>query len=94
MSGSQSTIGSWNDDRVGGWSHRKNLATTGRTVLNPPGHTVRVIVRASHRLPKAVLEHPNITVIEASILDLSDEQIAELVKGCNAVTSCLPRHEL
>jgi len=53
------------------------------------GHTVRVIVRASHRFPKAVLDHPNITVVEASILDLSDEQMAELVKGCDAVASCL-----
>ena len=62
------------------------------------GHTVRVIVRASHRFPKAVLDHPNITVVETSILDLSDEQMAELVKGCDAVVSCLghdhefPRH--
>ena len=55
------------------------------------GHTVRVIVRASHRFPKAVLDHPNITVVEASILDLSDEQMAELVKGCDAVVSCLGR---
>ena len=41
------------------------------------------------RFPKAVLEHLNVTVVEASILDLSDEQMAELVKGCDAVVSCL-----
>ena len=53
------------------------------------GHTVRVIVRSRDRLPDAVLEHPNITLIEASILDLSDEQMAEFVRGCDAVVSCL-----
>lgn len=53
------------------------------------GHSVRAIVRASDRLPTEVLEHPNITVIEASILDLSDEQMADIAKGCDAVLSCL-----
>ena len=53
------------------------------------GHTVRVIVRSRHRLPAAVLEHPNIAVIEASILDLSDQQLSDAAKGCDAVVSCL-----
>ncbi len=65
---------------------------TGRPLVEQSlalGHTVRVIVRSRQRLPAAVLEHPNITVIEASILDLSDEQMGEVVKGCDAVVSCL-----
>ena len=65
---------------------------TGRTLVGQSlalGHTVRVIVRSRDRLPAAVLEHPNITVIEASILDLSDEQMGDCVKGCDAVVSCL-----
>ena len=65
---------------------------TGRPLVEQSlalGHTVRVIVRSRQRLPAAVLEHPNIEVIEASILDLSDEQMGELVKGCDAVVSCL-----
>ena len=53
------------------------------------GHAVRVIVRSRDRLPASVLQHPNITVIEASILDLSDKQMSEFVKGCDAVVSCL-----
>jgi len=53
------------------------------------GHTVRVIARASQSLPTDILEHPNITVLEASILDLDDEQMAGLVNGCHAVVSCL-----
>ena len=65
---------------------------TGRPLVEQSlalGHTVRVIVRSRHRLPAAVLEHPNIAVIEASILDLSDEQMGDCVKGCDAVVSCL-----
>ncbi len=65
---------------------------TGRRLVEQSlalGHTVRVIVRSRQRLPAAVLEHPNIEVIEASILDLSDEQMGEFVKGCDAVVSCL-----
>jgi nucleoside-diphosphate-sugar epimerase len=50
---------------------------------------VRVIVRSSHKLPAAVLENPNTTVIEASVLDLTDDEMAEHVKDCDAVVSCL-----
>jgi hypothetical protein len=52
-------------------------------------HGVRVIVRSRERLPATVRDNPNIAVIEASILDLSDEQMAEHVKGCDAIVSCL-----
>ena len=65
---------------------------TGRPLVEQSlalGHTVRVIVRCRQRMPAAVLEHPKIEVIEASILELSDEQLVEFVKGCDAVVSCL-----
>ena len=65
---------------------------TGRPMVEQSlalGHKVRVIVRSRHRLPAAVLEHPNIAVIEASILDLSDQQLSDAAKGCDAVVSCL-----
>lgn len=52
-------------------------------------HKVRVIVRSSHKLSAEVLENPNLTVIEASILDLTDEEMAGHVKDCDAVVSCL-----
>ena len=52
-------------------------------------HLVRVVVRLSHRLPAKVLESPNATVIEASVLDLTDHEMAEQVKNCDAVVSCL-----
>ena len=53
------------------------------------GNSVRVIVRARHRLPTAVLDHPDLTIIEASILDLSDARLREIVAGCDAIVSCL-----
>jgi len=31
----------------------------------------------------------NTTTIEASVLDLTDEEVTEHVKGCDAVVSCL-----
>ena len=52
-------------------------------------HHVRVIVRCRTRLPAAVLEHPNLRIIEASILELTAAQLADYVKGCDAVVSCL-----
>ncbi len=65
---------------------------TGRLVVEQSlanDYKVRVIVRSRNRLPSEILEHPNITLIEASLLDLSDEQMADLAKGCDAVVSCL-----
>jgi hypothetical protein len=48
-----------------------------------------VIVRSPGKLPTGVVENPNTTVIEARVLDLTDEEMAEHVKDCNAVVSCL-----
>ena len=52
-------------------------------------HKVRVIVRSRNRLPSEILEHPNFTLVEVSVLDLTDEQMANLAKECDAVVSCL-----
>ena len=67
---------------------------TGRLVVKQSlanDYKVRVIVQSHNRLPSEILEHPNITLVEASLLDLSDEQMADLAKGCDAVISCLGR---
>jgi NAD(P)H-binding len=53
------------------------------------GETVKVIVRSADRLPAAVRGHENLTVIEASLLELSDAELAQHVRGCDAVASCL-----
>lgn len=53
------------------------------------GHEVRVIVRSPESLPDALRRHEHITILKASLLDLSDAELAEQVKGCGAVASCL-----
>ena len=53
------------------------------------GEEVRAIVRSPEKLPEAILNDDRLTVIEASILDLSDSEMAQHVKGCRAVASCL-----
>lgn len=53
------------------------------------GQSVRIIVRSLDALPDSVTAHPNLSVIKASILDLSDAEMARHVQGCNAVASCL-----
>jgi nucleoside-diphosphate-sugar epimerase len=53
------------------------------------GQQVKVVVRSIDSLPEKVTNHKNLSVIHASILDLSDAEMTEHVKGCNAVASCL-----
>jgi len=53
------------------------------------GEFVKVIVRSPEKLPINIRNHHNITVIHASVLDLSDAELARHIKGCHAVASCL-----
>jgi len=65
---------------------------TGRllvTQLLDRGQNVRVVVRSPDSLPESVRRDERLTMIRASVLDLSDEDMARHVKGCTAVASCL-----
>ena len=65
---------------------------TGRSLVQQlldRNHEVRVVVRSSHRLPAEILENPDLTLIDASVLDLTDEEMADHVRDCDAVVSCL-----
>jgi nucleoside-diphosphate-sugar epimerase len=53
------------------------------------GQHVRVIVRSPQKLPKVITNHDNLSVIHASVLELSDTEMAQHVSGCHAVASCL-----
>ena len=53
------------------------------------GARVKVVVRSRERLPQSVRDHDNLSVVEASISDMSDADMARLVRGCAAVVSCL-----
>ena len=53
------------------------------------GQNVRVIVRSTDNLPELLKNHDHLSVICASVLELSDAEMAQHVNGCNAVASCL-----
>lgn len=53
------------------------------------GQHVKVIVRLPDKLPEVLRNNDHLTLISASILELSDLEMAQQVKGCDAVASCL-----
>jgi len=53
------------------------------------GHKVKAIVRSPESLPESLGNQNNLSLIHASVLDLSDAELAQHVKGCDAVASCL-----
>ncbi len=52
------------------------------------GEKVTAVVRSTEKLSE-LLNDQNLTIVEAAVLDLSDEAMARLVKDCDAVASCL-----
>jgi len=53
------------------------------------GHHVKAIVRSPEKLPENLKNSDHLTVISASVLDLSDEEMTQHVIGYDAVASCL-----
>jgi len=53
------------------------------------GQAVKIIVRGMETLPGVITGHDQVTIIKENVLDLSDEQLREHVKGCEAIASCL-----
>ena len=53
------------------------------------GVKVRVIVRSTDHLTEESKNHQNLTVIQASLLDISDSDLAGHVNGCDSIASCL-----
>ncbi len=65
---------------------------TGRLLaarLHAAGHSLNVVVRSVERLPEPLREDAQVQVTEAAILDLSDAELAEQLRGCDAVALCL-----
>ena len=61
---------------------------TGRRLVEQllgKNYKVRIIVRSTHKLPTDIIENPNTTTIEASVLDLTGEELKEHVKDCNEI---------
>ncbi|MCB0587530.1 MAG: NAD(P)H-binding protein, partial [Phaeodactylibacter sp.] len=47
------------------------------------GHCVKAIVRSSEKLPPSLKAHAGLSLVCASILELSDEEMAGHVSGCD-----------
>lgn len=65
---------------------------TGRRVLERllnRGVAVRAIVRSASRLSDSVRARPGVSVVVASLLDLSDDDLRAHLHGCDVVVSCL-----
>ena len=52
-------------------------------------HKVKVIVRSLEKITKSWSINPNIQIITASILELSDQRLIDYTQDCHAVMSCL-----
>lgn len=52
-------------------------------------HEVRIIVRATEKFSAEVLAHKNLKIFEHSVLDISHDDMAIYVQGCDAIVSCL-----
>ena len=53
------------------------------------GHNVKAIVRSPETVPIPLREDPRLSLIHASISQLSDLEIVKHVHGCDAIASCL-----
>ncbi len=65
---------------------------TGRSVvaqLLAKGHRVRIIVRSVEEISEEIGNNPNLEILQAAVLDLSDHHLAGQVKDCAAIISCL-----
>jgi nucleoside-diphosphate-sugar epimerase len=50
---------------------------------------VKVIVRSSEKLSESWKSNDQVAIIHASLLDLSEDEMAQYTQDCNAVVSCL-----
>ena len=65
---------------------------TGRLLVEQllnKGHNVEVIVRSPEQFPEFLKNHDQLSVICARVLELSDTEMVQHVRGCDAVASCL-----
>ena len=53
------------------------------------GQKVKIVIRSIENLPDNIKSHKDISIIQASILNLSDSEMIHHVKDCDALASCL-----
>ena len=90
------SVPSWTPD--GEEAHTMSVLVVGATgatgrllvrELLARGKDVRAIVRTPDRLPEDVRNHSRLSVVQASVLNLSDAEMAQHVADCTAIASCL-----
>ena len=65
---------------------------TGKLLVNTlitQGERVKIIVRETATLPHEIMTHEHVTLIHGDILKLSECELIEHIKTCQAVISCL-----
>ncbi len=58
------------------------------------GQKVKVIVRSTEKLPQSWHTKEQVFIIKASVLDISEHEMAGYLKDCQAVASCLGHNSL
>ncbi|PCE62892.1 NAD(P)-dependent oxidoreductase [Sediminicola luteus] len=53
------------------------------------GHQVRAVVRSKTALTATWQDHPQVELVEATLLDMSDPELQALTQDCGAIASCL-----
>jgi NADPH:quinone reductase-like Zn-dependent oxidoreductase len=53
------------------------------------GQKVKIVVRSTENLPDYIKTHENTSIIHASILNISETEMIQHVKDCDALVSCL-----
>jgi hypothetical protein len=53
------------------------------------GANVRTIVRSPDGIPEPIRNHPRLSITHASLLELSANELSQLIHGCDAAASCL-----
>jgi nucleoside-diphosphate-sugar epimerase len=65
---------------------------TGRLLMEDllnGGQRVRAVVRSPEKVPKTLRNHHLLSIVHASILDLSDDEMTQHVSGCTSLALCL-----
>lgn len=50
---------------------------------------VKLLCRNKKSIPQQITDHDSVTIVEGSILNMTEKQVEELVFGCSTVISCL-----
>lgn len=65
---------------------------TGRLVVEKllaQGQKVKIIVRSTEYLPNSQKQNSRLNITQASLLELTDEELQTQVKGCHTIVCCL-----